>query len=111
MPLIGLTGGIATGKSAVTRLLAAQGAVTFSADEAARAVLARERVYPPVVQREIDVCQHLDRAEPLDDAAHFDGRGHVARSGLGVAHRRRAGRGGPACRAGIRTDSPSRSPP
>jgi dephospho-CoA kinase len=41
MPLIGLTGGIATGKSAVTRLLAAQGAVTFSADEAARAVLAR----------------------------------------------------------------------
>jgi dephospho-CoA kinase len=39
MPLIGLTGGIATGKSAVTRLLAARGAVTFSADEAARAVL------------------------------------------------------------------------
>lgn len=41
MPLIGLTGGIATGKSAVTRLLAARGAVTFSADEAARAVLVR----------------------------------------------------------------------
>lgn len=41
MPLIGLTGGIATGKSTVTRLLAALGAVTFSADEAARAVLVR----------------------------------------------------------------------
>jgi dephospho-CoA kinase len=39
MLLIGLTGGIATGKSAVTRFLAARGAVTFSADEAARAVL------------------------------------------------------------------------
>ena len=76
----------------------------------ARAILARKRVNPPAVQREIDVCQHLDRAESLDDAAHFDGRGHVARSGLGVAHRGRAGRRGPACRAGIRTDSPSRSP-
>ena len=41
MPLIGLTGGIATGKSTVTRMLAARGAVTFSADEAARAVLVR----------------------------------------------------------------------
>ena len=41
MPLIGLTGGIAVGKSTVTRLLAARGAVTFSADEAARAVLVR----------------------------------------------------------------------
>ncbi len=39
MLLIGITGGIATGKSEVTRLLATQGAVTFSADEAARAVL------------------------------------------------------------------------
>ena len=42
MPLIGLTGGIAVGKSAVTQLLAAHGAVTFSADEAARAVLVRQ---------------------------------------------------------------------
>ncbi|MCW3052450.1 MAG: dephospho-CoA kinase [Chthonomonadales bacterium] len=41
MPLIGLTGGIATGKSAATRLLAQRGATTFSADEAARAVLVR----------------------------------------------------------------------
>ncbi len=37
--LIGITGGIATGKSQVTRLFAAKGATTFSADEAARAVL------------------------------------------------------------------------
>ena len=42
MHLIGLTGGIAAGKSAVTRLLAERGAVTFSADEAARAVLVRD---------------------------------------------------------------------
>lgn len=41
MPLIGLTGGIATGKSAATRMLAQRGATTFSADEAARAVLVR----------------------------------------------------------------------
>ncbi|HLK57500.1 MAG TPA: dephospho-CoA kinase [Chthonomonadaceae bacterium] len=37
--VVGITGGIATGKSQVTRLLALQGATTFSADDAARAVL------------------------------------------------------------------------
>jgi dephospho-CoA kinase len=37
--VIGITGGIATGKSAVTKLFARLGAVTFSADEASRAVL------------------------------------------------------------------------
>jgi len=42
MPVIGITGGLATGKSTVTRLLQAKGAVTFSADEAARAVLTPE---------------------------------------------------------------------
>ncbi len=36
---VGLTGGIASGKSAVLRLLQQRGAVVFSADEAARAVL------------------------------------------------------------------------
>ena len=39
MPLIGITGGIATGKSAVTRMLQERGATTFSADEAARAIV------------------------------------------------------------------------
>lgn len=39
MPVIGITGGLATGKSLVTRLLGAKGATVFSADEAARAVL------------------------------------------------------------------------
>lgn len=38
--LVGVTGGIATGKSLVTSLLRELGAVTFSADEAARAVVA-----------------------------------------------------------------------
>lgn len=37
--LLGITGGLATGKSTVTRLLREKGAVVFSADEAARAVL------------------------------------------------------------------------
>ena len=36
---IGITGGLATGKSAVTRLLAERGAIAFSADQAARAVM------------------------------------------------------------------------
>ena len=36
---IGITGGIATGKSRVTQLLRDRGCITFSADEAARAVL------------------------------------------------------------------------
>ncbi len=39
MLVIGITGGLSTGKSLVTALLREQGAVTFSADEAARAVL------------------------------------------------------------------------
>ncbi len=39
MLTVGITGGLATGKSLVTRLLAEQGAVVFSADQAARAVL------------------------------------------------------------------------
>lgn len=37
--LIGITGGLATGKSTVARMLQQKGAVVFSADEAARAVL------------------------------------------------------------------------
>ncbi|HEV2474097.1 MAG TPA: dephospho-CoA kinase [Chthonomonadales bacterium] len=39
MLVAGVTGGVATGKSLVTRGLRGHGAVTFSADEAARAVL------------------------------------------------------------------------
>src|SRR5690348_5304575 len=40
MLVVGITGGLATGKSLVTRRLHELGAVMFSADEAARAVLA-----------------------------------------------------------------------
>ena len=39
MPLIGITGGLGTGKSTVLSLFAERGAVTLSADEAAREVL------------------------------------------------------------------------
>ena len=37
--VLGVTGGLATGKSFVVQLLKAKGAVTFSADEASRAIL------------------------------------------------------------------------
>lgn len=37
--VVGITGGIATGKSTVNRMLRDRGAITFSADEAARAIL------------------------------------------------------------------------
>ncbi len=40
--VVGITGGVASGKSCVTRLLEARGAVAFSADDAARAVLTRD---------------------------------------------------------------------
>src|SRR5947208_267221 len=39
MPLIGLTGGVATGKSTVAEMLRKRGAVVISADEAARRVV------------------------------------------------------------------------
>lgn len=59
MPVIGITGGLATGKSLVTRLLGAKGATVFSADEAARAVLSPNsavlqeivRAFGPEMQR------------------------------------------------------------
>lgn len=40
MPVIGITGGIATGKSAVTHMFEDLGAVAFSADDASREVMA-----------------------------------------------------------------------
>lgn len=42
MIAVGITGGLATGKSSVTRMLGELGAITFSADEAARAILTPE---------------------------------------------------------------------
>lgn len=51
MRLIGITGGIASGKSLVVRSLARRGAVTFSADEAARAILTPQgRVLDAIVE-------------------------------------------------------------
>jgi dephospho-CoA kinase len=53
MPIVlGITGGIATGKSTVTRMLAELGAETSSADEVAREVLERgTAVFREVVER------------------------------------------------------------
>src|SRR5205814_2374414 len=39
MPVIGITGGIGTGKSTVTEMLRELGAITFSADDASRTIL------------------------------------------------------------------------
>lgn len=50
--VVGVTGGLATGKSLVTALLAAHGAVTFSADEAARAVTGVGSGVPEALARE-----------------------------------------------------------
>jgi dephospho-CoA kinase len=48
---VGITGGPACGKSAVTRLLKLRGAIVFSADEAARAVLSTGgAIYSALVQ-------------------------------------------------------------
>jgi len=50
--VLGITGGIATGKSTVLGMLARLGALTLSADEIAREVLARNRpAYREVVER------------------------------------------------------------
>lgn len=48
MVTVGITGGLATGKSAVTALLRTHGAIVFSADEAARAVMTPDG---PTLQR------------------------------------------------------------
>ena len=78
MRLIGLTGGIATGKSTVARMLAARGATVIDADELAReAVRPGEPAFDLVVERfGPDVVQAdgaLDRARlgeiVFDDAA------------------------------------------
>src|SRR5437764_367544 len=66
--VVGLTGGLATGKSAVTRMLYARGAITFSADEAARAVLTRGGDVLENIVREfggemLQASGELDRAQ------------------------------------------------
>ena len=50
-PVIGLLGGVASGKSTVARMLAEQGATLVSADEIAHAVLARPEVRDRIVAR------------------------------------------------------------
>jgi dephospho-CoA kinase len=67
MPVIGLTGGIATGKSTVGRLLKERGANLFSADEVARAVTAPGSPVLERIEREfgsgfIQADGTLDRA-------------------------------------------------
>lgn len=52
MPVVGLTGGIASGKSTVARVFRSRGAVVLDADEAAREVTAPESpVYRAVLKR------------------------------------------------------------
>jgi len=65
MQIIGLLGGIASGKSTVARLLADQGAVVLDADHAAGEALATEGVKQAIVERwgsaVLDSSGQLDR--------------------------------------------------
>ena len=68
MPTLGVTGGLASGKSAAMRLLKKHGATVFSADEAARAVLSAGNGLTREITREFgsDILRTdgtLDRAE------------------------------------------------
>lgn len=73
--LVGLTGGIGTGKSTVARLLAARGAAVIDADQAARAVVepgtpglaAIERAFGPEVLRDGALDRAAMRRRILDD--------------------------------------------
>ncbi len=62
MRVLGITGGIATGKSTVTQMLAELGAPTISADAIARAVLAPGTVTTAAVLAAFPAC--ADAAEP-----------------------------------------------
>lgn len=61
MRVLGITGGIATGKSTVTRMLADLGAPTVSAD-----VLARELLAPGTVATQAVLVAFPDCADPAD---------------------------------------------
>lgn len=67
MVIVGITGGIASGKSTITRMLAEQGAETGSADADARAVLADDPLTLEMVLRTFPEAKtaegHLDRAK------------------------------------------------
>ena len=69
--VVGITGGIATGKSAVTQMLHGHGAITFSADDASRAILIKDG---PVFHQ---------LAEAFGRVA-FDARGDFDRKSLGT---------------------------
>lgn len=65
--IVGITGGIATGKTTITRMLQSRGAITFSADEAARAILYKDGpAYMQVIstfgERIITESGEIDRA-------------------------------------------------
>ena len=63
MHILGITGGIATGKSTVTRMLAELGALTISADAVARALLAPGTPTTAAVLAAFPTC--ADTSEPL----------------------------------------------
>ena len=65
-PIIGLTGGIGSGKSAVANLLKANGCIVADADENTRKVLATEHVQQKLVawwgQQVLDDAGAVDRS-------------------------------------------------
>lgn len=69
MRVLGITGGIATGKSTVTQLLAELGAPTLSADAVARGVLAPGTATTQAVLAAFPACAAPDSATAVDRRA------------------------------------------
>ena len=69
MQILGITGGIATGKSTVTKMLAELGAPTISADAVARALLAPGAPTTLAVLTAFPMCAKTDEPQTLDRRA------------------------------------------
>ncbi len=69
MHILGVTGGIATGKSTVTRMLADHGAPTVSADVVARALLAPGTPTTAAVLAAFPACADADEAQKINRRA------------------------------------------
>ena len=69
MQILGITGGIATGKSTVTQMLADLGAPTISADAVARALLAPGTPTTAAVLSAFPACADADEAQKINRRA------------------------------------------
>jgi len=69
MHILGITGGIATGKSTVTQMLAELGAPTISADAIARALLAPGTPTTAVILAAFPACADADDSQKINRRA------------------------------------------